>query len=198
MISQTQLTIPRGHKNLPPMVLDLSRVFVAESRIIEIQAVTLTKAPELLAAFTDAYRELSEMIVHVELEHNNACRSADTIKSIIILDKAPEILAKKNLTTKASPGGSADLRQAVLDGDPEYRDALEKMDLIKAVIQLLKDKRNAIEMAFTSVKKILGEQAFNYSAPKLSGGMPENVTAGETIGNSAVQVPSVWGTAKYK
>jgi hypothetical protein len=101
----------------------------------------------------------------------SADREATRRKSIVVLEEAPAKLKVLGLASARSPGGSADQREAVLGLDQEFQDALERVAMIDAVIKLLNGKLKAFEMAYTSVKKILGEGAFDYSSnPNLSGG----------------------------
>jgi hypothetical protein len=150
--------------------INLGSLKKAENRIQEIAIVTASKAPELLAFFNSAYLEGSRLIALLELEVNRATRSANAIKSVVILDRAPEILKAKGLATDKNPGGSADLRQAVLEGDSEYQAALEVQQHLEATLELIKGKNKGIEMAYTSVKKILGESSYETRRnPNLSG-----------------------------
>jgi len=70
----------------------------------------------------------------------------------LLLDIAPRVLADRGLAT------SKDLRDAVVDSDVQYQECLERQGTIKAYQELLKGKSKALEMAYTSVKKILGER----------------------------------------
>jgi hypothetical protein len=148
---------PEAFPGLAPLQIDLANVYKAESRIPEVAFVTPQKAPELLALFIDAYSSLSKHLVALDFERSQAERAANKIRGIIMLDKIPGILAEKGLASSRSPLGSEDVRQAILDTDIEYTTALDKIDALSAGVELIKGKLKSVEMAYTSVKKILGE-----------------------------------------
>ncbi len=150
---------------------------------MEISAVTPAKAPELLATFNVAYMDLSKMVTLLDTEVVWAKRTADKIKSVVILDRAPVILMQKGLVNAKNPAGSADLRDAVLLADEEYLKATDTLNTIETFRELLKGKLKGIEMAYTSVKKILGEtNAHNYgSGARLPAGNEGNAQAGHVV-----------------
>ena len=49
------------------------------------------------------------------------------------------------------------MRDAVLGQDAEYQEALDRVQKTICVIELLRGKMKGFEMAYTSVKKIIGE-----------------------------------------
>src|SRR5690606_22674025 len=128
-----------------------------EARIMEVATVTQLKAPELLASFNVAYLRAAELVGLLEAQSILFERHASQVRAVVILDRAPVRLKEKGLATEKNPNGSADLRQAVLDSDDEYRQAMDAVGQINALLSLFKEKKKAIEMAYTSVKKILGE-----------------------------------------
>ena len=154
--------MPRGFE---PKVLDLTRVYAIEDRVQEIAYVTPQKAPELLARFNETFLYLHKMVSSLEYVYLEAEGEANRIKSIVLLDRAPEILEKKGLINGKSRAGSEDLRNAVLAQDEEYQSALDIVAQIQCIIELLRGKLKGIEWAFTSVKKILGEGSYNMRLP---------------------------------
>ncbi len=170
-----------------PTKLALKRLYAVTSRIQEVATVNAHKAPELLATFNRAYCDLGEYLSMLELCWHHADRKARDIRSRIILDDVPRILAEKGLASARNPGGSADQREAILDGSAEYQKALERVQVIKCMSTFLKDKRDSLEMAFTSVKKILGNESPSFSNQRDSRlshrELPANVTAGHSYNN---------------
>lgn len=142
------------------VVLDMAQVYAIEARVQEVAFVNHTKAPELLARFNEAWLYVQKHMTTLKYELLRAERAANKIKSVILLDKIPVILKAKGLVSPKSPAGSEDLRNAILDQDEEYQEALDQTQKLKCVIELLKGKMDGFEMAFTSVKKILGESEF--------------------------------------
>jgi len=140
---------------------DLTDVSKTEARIVEIAAVTGAKAPELLAAFNRAYLDCSRAMAGLEAEVAGSKRNVMRVKSRLLLDVVPGILAAKGLATAKSPMGSEDLRQAVLDSNDEYLAAQELLSKHECYLELVKGKMKGIEMAFSSVKRIVGETNYN-------------------------------------
>lgn len=136
--------------------LPLADIYAAESRIREIAIVNAQKAPELLATFNIAYLNLNDFLRQIELFLHQAKKAVNGRKSVVLLDIVPKFLSDRNLTGK-SKSGSEDLRQAVLDQDQEYLTLSDNVAQVEAVLKLMEEKRKAFEMAFTSVKKILGQ-----------------------------------------
>lgn len=186
MSDQSKKLILEGTEIICPKVdgrytlIDLRTVSAYEARLDEIAIVTKHKAPELLAMYNRAYLEVCKMSVTLEAELAAAERQRGEIRSKIILDEVPRILKEKGLATAKSPAGSEDLRSAVLDGDTKYQDAVELCEQIRCVIVLLRGKQKAFENAYTAVKKIMGEDAFDHHPnPRLSAG-ESNVPVGNT------------------
>jgi hypothetical protein len=150
------LIVPRP--NGGELSLDMTSVYQAVTRIQEIQIVNSHKAPELLAIFNMAYLTLSDHLRKVELVYNDWDKTARRIRAKVILDKVPAILREKGLASSRSPGGSEDQREAILDTDDEYVAARDKVQFARCMTELLKGRRDSIEMAYSSVKKILGSE----------------------------------------
>jgi len=167
-IENSELTYEVANGNT--LVVNLLDLNLALSRIGEIQGVTKLKAPELLSTFNKAWRDAAESIAVARVARIQAQRAADRVRAILLLDKIPTILKEKGLTSPRSPGGSEDLRQAALDIDEEYQKALEIGDKIDCVVELLRGKQKSVEMAYSSVKKILGDGDVGYSDHKYSAG----------------------------
>jgi hypothetical protein len=179
------LEVPRGVPGLANLRLDLSEIHASLARVEEIKVLTKFKAPELLTVFNKAFIEANKLVNEVELARVTAERTVDRTRARILLDKVPEILKAKGLSTPKSPMGSEDMRQAVLDCDDDYCGAVDALKQIEAALTHLKNYVKAIVFAYESVKKVLGEQAFNHSSgignntPHM-GGEDENLTAGQT------------------
>lgn len=149
------LRVPNGTPN--PTILDMRAIAEAEGRIREIAGVNAHKAPELLSMFNRVYLDINDYLRQVELNRHAATKKSEQRKAVVVLDLVPEILVKKGLTRPGNPGGSEDLRASVLAQDELYQQALDDQTLTEACHELLKGKQKAIEMAYSSVKKILGD-----------------------------------------
>jgi hypothetical protein len=161
------------------LTLDLTITKVAESRIEEIKAVTPQKAPELLATFNEAYLKLTEMIAILIYEESRAEKQVSLVRSRLLIDVIPGIVKEKGLPS------SADIRNAIVEANEEYQTAQDKLDFIHACIEHLKGKLKAMEMAFSSVKKIIDGANYNMvrAAGKkhLDGILDEDAPVGGTV-----------------
>lgn len=162
------------------MVFDLSVVDKAEARVMEIASLTPAKAPELLASFNAAYIIAIKAQAAVQHELVVAKRFTEKARATALLDRVPDILRAKGLSTPKNPMGSEDIRTAVLEMDEEYSQALDRVNFLSCILELVKGKAKGVEMAYTAVKKVIGEQAFNYSGARTSSGNEGNSTAGQT------------------
>jgi hypothetical protein len=188
---EIQIASPQGVQTF-----DLTNVQFAESRIHEVAFVTPQKAGELLATFNTAHLELVTIIAKVELAIRRAERTSDKLRSIIVLDKVKDILKQKGLAKDSNPAGSEDLRRAILDGDDEYQDALDKVEELKALGELLRNKSKSIEMAYHSVKKLIADTFIpNQRETRTNGYFPEDVEAGQSV---PAQTPGRGGYVKPK
>lgn len=158
-INPGTLVVPRGLPDLSPLRLDLGEINTVESRIQEVAFTNPVKAPELLAVFNKAYSDLVGIISSVEYEFQMAKKHANEVRAIILIDKVPGILKEKGLSSAKSPTGSEDMRQAILDMDKDYSAAQDKVIQLKCILSLLEGKQKSIDMAYTSVKKVLGDSS---------------------------------------
>jgi hypothetical protein len=154
--SSCSLIIPGILTNQPNTLLPVRGIYDAELRIKEVATVNEHKAPELLATFNITWLEIDSHIKQATLLLHEAKKAANQRQSIVILDEVPKILVEKKLATARSPGGSEDQRNAILNLDKDYINLTDKVAQIECIVELLEGKKKAIEMAYTSVKKILG------------------------------------------
>lgn len=139
------------------LTYDLTEINTAVSRIVEVSAVNDTKAPELLRTFNVAWIQGQDVANALAAMIVEAKREMERVKGIVVLDKMKTVLATKGLATTKNPLGSEDLRAAVLSQDPEYQESLERVAMLEAMRAIVKTKVDGLEMAYNSVKKILGE-----------------------------------------
>lgn len=184
-INEEFLRVLKGKPDTGVLVVPILQIRRVEDRIAEIANVTPHKAPELLATFNRAYLDLDQYIRQIEMELVYARQRVSTIKAEIILDRADEIFKQRGLKA------SADLRQAVVDLDEGYQKAVERVGALEAAREYLKGKQKSIEMAYGSVRKILGEGTYNHRNTNLNG----NVDYSEQIGKTD-NVRSYFGTAE--
>jgi hypothetical protein len=185
----------RVEEGLGSLEFDMTLPFVAERRIPEIALVTPMKAPELLALFNEAYLCVGRYYAELELELDRAYTRAEKRKAIIILDEVPAYVQQKGLASARSPMGSEDIRSACVARDDKYFNIQDKISNIKATRELMAIKMKGIEMAYNSVKKILGERQFGITNP-LNGTIPEHADVGDQVEESTGKIKG-WGKPRY-
>lgn len=159
----TELVCPRGKQGEQALIIDLGAIVKAEVRQDEVQIVTPQKAPELLSEFNRAWRKLNELVVTLTNESNHAKKAVSQRKAVLLLEVVPKRLKDADLTS------TADNRQAVIDLDLEYQTLSERSEYIECVIEYLRGKMKSFETALNSVKKIMSDDAFNYTIPNTKG-----------------------------
>lgn len=150
----TVISVPRGLPDLVNMEFDLKEILQAEKRKQEAAYVNRDTAQELMHTFNEAYCSVFKIITKISLEYQKAQQEINKRKAIVLLDIAPEELKRRNLVTAKSPGGSEDLRTAVLSLDDKYNALLDRADAIKAFLNFMKIKAKGFEMSYQSVKKV--------------------------------------------
>lgn len=155
----TIIRVPRFDPSLPPLVLDLSEIYVAFGRKDEVAIVNAHKAPELLSLFNVAYLNASRLLNALQYELTLVEHEIRKIKAIILMDKMKDILEKEGLANARNPLGSEDIRQAVYERDPDYDRATRIAENLTCYITQMTDFRKFFQNAFDSVKKIMGSEA---------------------------------------
>lgn len=175
----TNLTVqivPRANEN--QLVFNMKKVLVAEARADEIAIVTPHKAPELLATFNRGYLDASNIFAGVKFEQARAEEEVAKIRANILIDKVPALLKEKGLPS------SADMRQALVDADPDYQAAKDRLAYLDAAVEYVKGKMKFLENAYTSVKKIMDTGNWNMQLQgakhEASGGVDFDAPVGST------------------
>lgn len=139
--------------------LDLAGIAREEARLAEVATVTAHKAPELLAAYNDAWLSLQRTSAFLQRELGIAEDLVKQTRARVVIDEVPGIIESKGLTD------AKDVREAVVEVHPDYRRARQIEHALRCVSELVKGKMKAFENAFTSVKKILGEGTYGRGGP---------------------------------
>jgi len=155
LIEGTTVTVPGPKVGDRDIVLDLKDILVAESRQNEVAIVTLMKAPELLALFNEAWRNVDKYVKQLIAAQNTAEHQLDRRRAKLLLEIVEGVLKGAGLSS------TKDTRDAVIALDDEYQVIQDRLDQITAAAEYLKGMLKSFENAFTSVKKIMGEDAFN-------------------------------------
>lgn len=184
ILTENEIVCPIS--NGKPLIIELKKVAVREARLAEVQFVKPGTAPELLAEYNEGFLEINDYLGVLRSELINSESELGRIRSKIILDEIPKILKERGLSSPRSPLGSEDLRNAILDGNDEYVEVRDRCHQIECVIELLKGKQKAFENAFTSIKKIMGEDAY----------MRERSNRGVSAGEITAE-PGMQSTSRY-
>jgi hypothetical protein len=131
------------------MTLEMKKVLLAESRADEVAIVTPQRAPELMMVFNRGYLDATNLFAKVKLEQARADDEVNKIRAEILIDKVPALLKAKGLSS------SADMRQALVEADPDYQEARDRLARLDAMVEYLKGKMKFLENAYSSVKKIM-------------------------------------------
>lgn len=156
MSEMNLIRVPRALDGLEPLILDMTDIRQADGRRQEVAMVNALRAPELLTLFNNAWLITAKYLNYLEYELDVAVRRLAEVKAVIILDKVPGILAQKGLASSRSPLGSEDVRQAILDIDPDYKKVQEYISSVRCYVGLLEAYQTSFMNAYNSVKKILG------------------------------------------
>ena len=163
----TSIVCPDLNGEEVSLQIDMNTIWEAENRIPDIATVNSFKAPELLSVFNRAYLYCHEQMTKLEYEVHRMETIANKRKSIVLLDIVPEYLESKNMSNGKNRMGSEDIRTAILNLDEEYGKITETIQQNRCILELVKGKMKGFEMAFTSVKKILGDSTFNMNKNKI-------------------------------
>lgn len=178
LIEATTVTVPSPRVDIPARTLNLKNIQIAEVRHSEVAMVTPVKAPELLVLFNSAwndcdtyYKQLSYALTVAEQELGNR-------RSTILLYEVEVFLKGRSIPS------TKDTRDAVIMLDTTIQELQGKVDQLKAVAEYMKGKMKFFENAYSSVKKIMGEDAYNMSSrpnPNLSGGGSQRSFSAPTV-----------------
>lgn len=154
-----------------PHCLDMRRIYKAERRLAELSGVTKMKAGELIHCFVEAYGEARRFRAVLKAEFDMSKHRLRKLRGLIVLDKAPEELKRRQLATARSPAGSEDLRDSVVYTDPDYEAAVNHLAQVEAAHDEMDSKVEKLKMGYFSV----GELIKGAEMPlKISGGVGDD------------------------
>jgi len=156
LLNSDALLVPAGDGVSDPLVLDMTEIYKADTRLCELASVTQMKAGELASAFITAWGKASSYRVKVSTQFARAKHRVRQVKAIIVLDKSTDILKAKGLLKTGAPAGSADLREAVVDSDPDYSAAVMRLAEIEAINEMMEIKAERFKMAYFTLNKLIG------------------------------------------
>lgn len=138
-----------------PLSLDMRKIYKARARIIELVALTRAKAGDFLATVIEAKTQARDYQALVRYEVGRWKTRLKTVRGIVVLDKAPEMLKVKGLASSRSPAGSEDLRDSVVFTDSEYIATNEKLLQADAALEYLDTRVGELTEAYFSAQAII-------------------------------------------
>lgn len=150
-----------------PEAVEVGNMQKALARGQEIAICTPVKAPELLATFSTAFGEANELLSKLDLQVNLTEEAIRRRRAVLVLDEMAEIVAAKGHSTAKSPTGTAEIKEAVVDGDTRMGELRNMLAILKALTALWTGHRRKFEMDHGAVKRILERGMFdrNLSVP---------------------------------
>lgn len=182
-LSTDTYMVPAGDGAGPGYELRLADILAAESRLHEVAAVTLHKAPELMSTFNEMWLKLQRSAVILTYARSKAEVGVKRAKAQALLN-CDEAAVKAH----GHPKSSQDLREAVAELDPGLATARDRLDEIKAVLELVQGKMEAFANAYSAVKKLVATMQLP-SQPLRDGNRPEPYGAPRPDKNDAPSQP---------
>lgn len=134
--------------------VDLSTLEEGERRMHEVASVTKFKAQELLNLFNHAHLAASRARAGFLRASQRMESAIEALSADISLNRAPEVLKEKGLVSPRSPSGSEDLRQSVVQADPQFRAMKEQLIDLRSGAEFFTVRARAMEKAFSAVKAV--------------------------------------------
>jgi hypothetical protein len=145
-ITSAELTIPQFGKT-EAIRLSMTAIKEAERRLIEAKMVNVATYTDLEYTFNEAYREAKKNVTVVGYELTKAEKALREAKSIAILDDYPEFLKEKGMKD------SVMIRDAYLERRPDYVAAQDRIDMLKAYLDLMEGKIKVFENVCRFMRK---------------------------------------------
>ena len=139
------------------VTLYFGKIKEGESRLVESQIVNPSTYSELSYAFNEGYREARANIRSIGFEIVQADKMYRKKKSELILDEYPAFLKTVDMKDNAT------LREAFLEKNQELEKIQDRIDMLKAMHQLMEDKIKVFENAckYMKVQMDLIKGSFN-------------------------------------
>lgn len=142
----TELVIPEfGTQS--PIRLDVSKIKDGESRLHEAQVVNPATYSNLEYVFNEGYREAKRHISLIGYQITLAEKAQREAKSRALIDEYPVFLKEKGFKDNAQ------LREAYLERVPDYVAAQDRVDMLRAMEELMSGKVHVFENTCRYLKK---------------------------------------------
>lgn len=173
----TKVIIMTPLKGVAPEQVEASNMYKALARGVEVGMCTPVKAPELLACFSQAFGEANALLSKLDLQKNLTEEAIRKRRAVLVLDEMADIVAAKGHATAKSPTGTAEIKEAVVDGDEELSKLRQTLIFLKCLESLWSGHRRKFEMDHGAVKRILERGMFD-----------RNLSVQAPVDNTSVQM----------
>jgi hypothetical protein len=169
LLSKDALQVPSAAGK--PHILDMRRIHKAEARLVELAALTRPKAGELLHTFIEAYGDARTHLAVLKQEFGASKQKLRQVRGVIVLDRVQDALKEKGLASARSPAGSEDLRDAVVNTDPDYLVAADRLNQVEAAMEHMDGKVKKLDMAYFAINGLI---KLNDARQATSGGVGDD------------------------
>lgn len=159
----TVLTIPRGQKNLPPLLMDISEIVSALDLSRDLMGINIATYPQIISAINTALVQCTRLITTIDLELKDVSHNLEKAEAVVRLEKADSVISGKGLKT------SADLRDAVVAIDLEVSELTNKKNMLVALLKYAENMKSDLERIYFSAKYVLDTKTNSISLPNWAG-----------------------------
>lgn len=148
METNRSLTVPGLEGVSPPIVLDISLIHEAESRLIESKNVSPATYKDLEYLYNQGYRQARQNLSAVDFQIVKTERQLEREKARVILEVLPE-----KLEGKPASYNNADFRASILSMDESYSTICERLDKLRAQAKFFEIRISVFEKACQYMRK---------------------------------------------
>ena len=140
------ITIP-AFKNIPQLILDISKIKEGENRFLEAKIVNGATYSDLEYCFNEGYRQAKKHLSTVMYQIAMAKKAIRQVKSEYLLDKYPDFLKENRIKDSTAT------KEAYLEKKEEYVAALDRLALLNSLECLLEGKVKVFENVCRFMRK---------------------------------------------
>jgi hypothetical protein len=153
LLSADALVVPSSTGR--PHTFDMRKIHKAESRLVEMNGITKAKAGELLYTVIDAFGDAKDYHATLKGEFGRCKQKLRSVRGVIVLDKAPDELKAKGLSSARSPAGSEDLRDSVVNTNTDYMFWADVLAQVEVASDRMEAKVEKLKMAYYAISDLI-------------------------------------------
>jgi hypothetical protein len=161
------LMVPRGIPGLVPFKLEMTGIYEAEQRLVEVGRSSPESASQLMGYFNKACSDTNKYLAWIEYEILQAKKYFELAKATVILEKAPAEFSK--IKDVAGIKYNEDFRNAVITRDKECQERLDTLNALEAMKVLLQSKSWSFIRAFNACQSLWDNRNTRAAQPALNG-----------------------------